>query len=127
MKIKDFNDMSEILAEEQAAQDEADERVRPWQADLKVGDKFVKYAHGLVIFGEVLDPVEEERKAGADEDEVEYTRELYSEPHMQNYRMCRCFSVTCPNGEMGDVHISTIGAVITNDQFEDARKAGWRT
>ena len=80
--------------------------MRPWQARAEPGDRFVSVSpEGLVIFGQVL--------------------EGYAEERLQHYRFCRCYSVVCPEGELGDVHVSTIGGFITAEQFDEAREKGW--
>ena len=48
----------------------------------------------LAVFGEVL--------------------EGYQEAHLRHYRFCRCFSVACPEGEVGDVHVSTVLCRVIN-------------
>jgi len=53
-------------------------------------------------------------------------REGYREKHLQHYRFCRCYSVACPEGELGDVHVSTILCRISRGLFERVRKQGWR-
>jgi len=86
----------------------ADARVKPWQAAVKVGDCFIADSgeEDLLVFGEVL--------------------EGYTEAHLRHYRFCRCFSVGCPEGEVGDVHVSTILAVVSRAFFEAMRQAGWQ-
>lgn len=121
-----FDDMDEMVAAEAAAQDEAAKLVQPWQREIAVGDKFVKVSRGFAIFGEVLDPSEVLRQIDADEDEIAFETELRAEPHMQNFRFCRLYSPIYPEGQMGDVHIATVSAIISEDIFETFRKRGWR-
>ena len=65
----------------------------------------VRIAHGLPIFSEI--------------------EHDYSEPNMQGFVYGAHYSQACPLGELGDVHRSTILAVITKDQFEKAKSADW--
>lgn len=44
---------------------------------------------------------------------------------MSNYRFCDCYSVACPYGEKGDVHVSTIGLKIDRAVFEKFKEKGW--
>ena len=86
----------------------ADSHVKPWQAAVKVGDCFIADGgeEDLVVFGEVL--------------------EGYQEAHLRHYRFCRCFSVACPEGEVGDVHVSTVLCRVSRAFFEQMRREGWQ-
>ncbi len=93
---------------EAKAQEETARRTKDWQKEIKKGDYFIRDSgYGFPIFGEVLDDCRSE------------------DPAMQYYRLCDCYSVACPEGEKGDVHISTIGALISDDIFDFYRKKGW--
>jgi len=60
---------------------------------VKPGDCFMSDSgEGFLVFGEVL--------------------EGYPEGRLQHYRFCRCYSVACPEGELGDVHVSTIRCIV---------------
>ena len=103
VQILTFNSHEEMQEAERKAQGEADRRVQPWQAEIKKGDCFKQWTeYGFYIFGEVLDE--------------------YREKHLKNYRLCDCFSEGCPEGEIGDVHVSQITALIAKDEFEAAKK-----
>jgi len=109
MEVEFFNSLEEVQARLRQAMEAADARVRPWQAAVKVGDCFI--ADGgeddLLVFGEVL--------------------EGYREAHLRHYRFCRCFSVACPEGEVGDTHVSTVLCLVSRAFFEAMRQAGWQT
>jgi len=100
----------EVLAQARLHQatEAADARVKPWQAAVKVGDCFIADSgeEDLVVFGEVL--------------------EGYQEAHLRHYRFCRCFSVACPEGEVGDVHVSTVLCLVSRAFFEAMRQEGWQ-
>ena len=104
-KVEFFSTMEEAMQRLEEARRAADARVEPWQAAARPGDCFVYFAEDLVIFGEVL--------------------ECYEEPRMQHYRFCRCHSVACPEGELGDVHVLSIARFISREEFERARESGW--
>lgn len=96
--------VGELLTE---AVKEADARVVHWQAEVKPGDCFVTDSgDGFPVFGEVL--------------------EGYGEAWLQHCRLCRCYSVACPEGELGDVHVSTIVCRVSRGLFERLREQGWR-
>ena len=108
MEVEFFDSLEAAQARLRKAMESADVRVQPWQAVVKVGDCFI--ADGgeddLLVFGEVL--------------------EAYTEPHLWHYRFCRCFSVACPEGEVGDVHVSTMLCLVSRTFFEAMRQAGWQ-
>jgi len=108
MEVEFFDSLEAAEARLRQAMEAADARVRPWQAAVKVGGCFIADGgeEDLVVFGEVL--------------------EGYQEAHLRHYRFCRCFSVACPEGELGDVHVSTILAVVSRAFFEAMRQAGWQ-
>lgn len=108
MEVEFFDSLEEAQARLRQAMEAADARVRRWQAAVKVGDCFIADGgeEDLVVFGEVL--------------------EGYAEPRLRHYRFCRCFSVACPEGELGDVHVSTILAVVSRAFFDEMRQAGWQ-
>ena len=107
MHVEFFDSLEEAQARLRQAMEAADARVKPWQAAVKVGDCFIADSgeEDLVVFGEVL--------------------EAYQEAHLQHFRFCRCYSVACQEGEVGDVHVSTILCVISREVFELARLHGW--
>jgi len=106
MEIEWFSTHEEAAERLDEAMKAADARVRPWQAAVKPGNCFVMEAEdGLLVFGEVLAGAEPER--------------------LRHYRFCRCYSVACPEGELGDVHVSAIGRLISREVFEEARTNGW--
>jgi len=107
MKVEFFDSAEEANARLREAMKAADAKVRPWQAAIGPGDCFVADSgeEGLLVFGEVL--------------------EAYAEPHLKHYRLCRCYSVACPEGEVGDVHVSTILGWVCRECFERLRQAGW--
>jgi len=107
MEVEFFDSLEEAQARLREAMEAADARVKPWQAAVKVGDCFIADGgeEGLLVFGEVL--------------------EGYTEPHLQHYRFCRCYSVACPEGELGDVHVSTVLCLVSRVFFEAMRQAGW--
>jgi hypothetical protein len=109
MDVEFFGSLEEAQARLREAMEAADARVRPWQAAVKAGDCFIADGgeEGLLVFGEVL--------------------EGYQEAHLRHYRFCRCFSVACPEGEVGDVHVSTVLCLIGRELFEAMRQEGWRT
>ena len=103
VRIEFFDSVEEMFKAEQKAQEEANARVKDWQRQIKVGDCFRQETdYGFDIYGEVL--------------------EGYNAGHLENYRFCYCFSVACPEGEKGDVHICQITEVIDRERFEAEKK-----
>lgn len=128
MRIIDVGSMFDEL---EGAMQRADEAVQPWQTVAKPGDYYVRVDRdlGITIYGELLDPtVPADTDHAYDAGDLEEIREeakIYDEPHMKHYRWGRHFSVACEDGELGDVHVSTIDTFLTKALFEAARAARW--
>lgn len=99
--------VEDFLFEEEQAQAIARAAIQPWQRDIKPGHYFIRPFEDLAIYSEVLPPDE------VDEDEP------------SDFCFTRSFSPCCPDGELGDVHLSQVGRVITRAQFEQFQAAGW--
>jgi len=85
----------------------ADARAVEWQTELKPGDCFMcDSGEGFPLFGELL--------------------ESYSEERLRHCRLCKCYSVVCPQGELGGVHVSTIRCIVSRGLFERLRAQGWQ-
>ena len=117
MNIQFFDSTEEMFDAIHDARQTADGRVLPWQTRIKPGDLFVRVvmfgAEILTIYGEII------------ESPFEQDREIFAQPHMKHYRLSKCFSVACPEGEMGEVHVASIQILIDRETFELARLAGW--
>ena len=88
----------------------ADARVQPWQASIKPGDYFRRSTpYGFPIYGQILEENESR------------------EPRLQYFRLCEAYSVACPEGEMGDIHISVIDRLYGLRWYRAGRftLAGW--
>lgn len=83
-----------------------------WKKELKVGDLFVKFYDGLVIYGEIINVWEEDKH-------------LYNLPHMTDTRFTKCYSNLCIEGEVGNTNLSTVSYKITKNQFNIAKKHNW--
>lgn len=112
--VKTFDnteDMVRAMETMKAAQARGIERlntqVRPWQERLAVGDCFTLHEHGLVVYGEILAPSDEERVS-------------YAEPAMCFFRAARLVSEMDPEGERDDVHVGAIKTQIPRAEFERA-------
>jgi hypothetical protein len=124
--------MDDLFELEVEARTAADASVTPSQEALKPGDYCLREAHGLAIYSEILDAAEVilggrdfKDLDPEDQEEVTDTRKSYAQPHMRYYRFTRSYSRACPNGELGDIHVSTVKKVLTAVQFQAAREAGW--
>lgn len=114
-----FDDLEAYEEAEKKAQEAAALQIPIWAANCKVGDFFtreVKMGHEVVsIWGEILPNISE------DEDENEIILSYEGDA----YRFANCFSLLCPDGELGSVHLSVIGRLVTAEEFEAARARGW--
>lgn len=111
----------------------ADKNVSLEQSKLKPGDFCVRYVRGIAIYSEILDAADLLLRGKSIEDldeeermEYESVKNSYQDPFMQNYRFTRSFSYLCPNGELGDIHISTVSSPISRSDFLTAKNNGWR-
>lgn len=127
MHVREFDTLDEMLEYIRRSREEADAHAGDRGKLFVPGHCFARIVPemGTIIYGLVLDPIEAEREAGADEDELEFQRELRAAPHMENMRFCRCWSTLCPDGEYGDVHVSCMHAELSREEFDRARDAGW--
>lgn len=109
MSVEPFDSFDDLMERMQENMRAADANVQTWQAAIKSGDRFVRQtAYGFPIYGEVL-PDEEPRNV-----------------NVQHYRFCRCYSIACMQGELGDVHVSVIERLLADDEFVAAKERGWR-
>jgi len=105
MNITFYDSTEEMLDDLTSAMEAADDNTKEWQKAIKKGDCFWQETeYGFNIYGEVL-------------------KNAYREKHLKNYRLCKCYSEACPEGEMGDVHMSVIGGLLTREEFEEKIKA----
>ena len=110
MEFQGFDSYEEMMDAIDKAREAADTRVAPWQADVKAGDYFVQATeYGFLIFGHVQESDEE----------------FYKTDKGKHFRFCRCFSVACPEGELGDVHVSVITLVISESVFRRYEAKHW--
>jgi len=119
--IKGYDGWDEIMAEEIGAQEVARTRARAHHIkveDLKHGDHFicVREDLGFVIFGEVIEHF----------DEYPEEAEKIAEFRARGYVFGRCYSELCPQGELGDTHLTTISVKVSRAVFERAKANGWR-
>lgn len=108
MKIESFDLIDDVWNFMREQNEAADARTRRWQQEIKPGDYFRRPTeHGFYIYGLIL----EENNP--------------REPGLENYRLSKCYSAVCPYGEMGDIHVSTIEKLLTEEEFLAAQKRGW--
>jgi hypothetical protein len=119
-----IQDMLEGLRRRREA---VDARVVPFQAELQPGDHYLIHYpdEELIVYGEILDPIETARTAGCDEDELEYLRERYAAPELCHFRVVREYSPTHPEGAVVDIHVSWVQARLTLQQFQIAKEGCW--
>jgi len=106
-----FDNLDGLFKAMEVQRKAADSRVKPFQKDIKPGNFYLQLVEDMAIYGEVLpDPSEVSPE---------------EEPLMPNYRFVRGFSVCCPEGELGETHVSSMDAPISKAQFEAAKAQGW--
>ena len=129
MEIKTYNSFDEMMEAERKAREAADARVQPWQLKSKAGEILVSDpGYGFAIFHEILDNEklvsEGFKKYGDDfEEEGISTLDTYCfSPKPCNYRFCNNYSVVCPYGELGDMHLSIAVGKITKKDFDELKE-----
>lgn len=128
--VQSFDSFEGMMAAMRDAQQEADSRVQDFQKALGPGMFYLSVDDDLnFIYGQVLDPAKraDGRPFESEEEAQDYMEqaECYGRPHMQHYRFVRASSQACPEGELGDMHVSTVAAVLDPQTFEAAKAAGW--
>lgn len=121
--VEAFSSWEDLQAKMEADQKAADARIPQGAENLKPGDVFLGHNGECLFYAEVLDPIEEDIKAGADAQEVAYARQTWSQPHMANYRFCRVHSVFVPEGELTDVHLSEAQYAFPRKAFDALKRA----
>jgi len=124
-----FDSDTEMWDELRADMAAADAQVGPDAVQYKPGVYFVRFVpeYSLLLYGQILDSVEHLRANGGDEEDLEYEREVRSDPAMRHYRFTKMYSVHNPDGLLGDQHVSTLTSVLTPEEFERAKRLGWPT
>jgi hypothetical protein len=101
MTITFYRNTEDMLKDLSQAMQTADENTQEWQKAIKKGDCFWQETeYGFNIYGEVL-------------------KNAYREKRLRNYRFCKCYSEACPEGEMGDVHVSVISGILSREEFAE--------
>jgi hypothetical protein len=118
-----LEDMLNDMAADQAAASEAAETHHVKVDDLRHGDFFasVRPDYGCVVFGEVI-----ETMASDDPEEATEIAEDIRSSRENGYVFSKCYSPRCPQGELGDMHITRITAKIAKTVFDRAKTNGWR-
>ena len=105
MNITFYENTEEMLDSLTEAMETADENTKEWQKALKKGDYYMQETeYGFNIYGKVL-------------------KNAYRQKSLRNYRFVKAYSVACPDGEIGDIHISSITRIISKEEFEENIKA----
>lgn len=114
--FESFEDLAKyISSNEEAAKLAAGQRDGLLKA-LTHGTYFVSVLpeEQLVIFGKVEQSEYPEDDAGI------------AESRNRGYIFGRCYSVACPEGELGDTHITNVTTKISEAVFNRAKANGWR-
>jgi len=128
-EVRSFSSAEELFEELRKNKEQSDSLIVPWQREVKPGDRVIRYEEGLVIYGRITDPVEEDRKYYSDPDhdpEFLSIRAYFTSPSWTgSYRYGWFYSAMCPEGEPGSIPLATIAKVIDEATFEAAKEAGW--
>lgn len=108
MEITSFDNLDDLFEQMRKDQEAADARVSPWQEEIKPGDYVARQGPVFMIYSEILEDLE--------------TRDA----EVEHYRLTCSYSVACPNGELGDLHVSTIERMLTQNEFYELKEKDWR-
>jgi Ni,Fe-hydrogenase I large subunit len=111
------------MEKERQAREAADARICPTKADIKAEQYFINFRYGpdLPIFGKILD----HKTLGYDVQEQKFINESYEQPHMKYYRPSKAYSSACEWGEVGDINLSEISAIIDAELFNWYKDNRW--
>ena len=120
MPVRSFNSFEEMAAAMEKDRNAADANTDAVQASLEIGDFFIRATQGILIYGEIHDPID-----GDDPEERAFQTRMRDQPHMKLYRFTKCYSPLCPTGEYGDIHLSTVELKISEAMFLRCKEAQW--
>jgi hypothetical protein len=132
VEITTYDSVEEMMDDLGKAMDAADARVTEQQKKYRPGDVVMSDSgYGFPIFHDIQDIEkmvgEGFKKYGDDyEEEGIYLLDLYREPHMRFYCFSKSYSECCPEGELGDFHISQGLYRIPREVFDDLKERGFR-
>jgi hypothetical protein len=130
--FKSYNSFEEMMADIQKNLEEADSGVQPWQTEMKDGEYFLRVDGEIPIYGKIVSPFQiyDDYRANGEmdeelEEEEKWEREARAQPHLKNMRFSMCYSMYCPEGELGDTHIVSMYRKLTEEQFNYAKESNW--
>jgi hypothetical protein len=97
MQIEFCESIEGLVRSEGIAIKAANDRSLEWQRRMQKGDCFRRMYDGLEIYGEVLGD------------------------YGKGIKVCRCYSLLCPEGETGCVHVSQMSELIDNAIFSKVK------
>jgi hypothetical protein len=105
VNITFYDTTEEMLDSLTDAMETADDNTKEWQKAIKKGDYYMQETeYGFNIYGKVL-------------------KNAYRQKSLRNYRFVKAYSEACPDGEMGDVHVSVISGILSREEFEEKIQA----
>lgn len=123
-----FDDVDEMFASIRRGVEDAKSRATDKQNSITYGDYWMRnWNNDLLIFGHITpydDLVADSRRLCADEDEFQWEMESMKGNYDNGFRFGRAYSVACPEGELGDTHVSTM-IPISEEAFEEAKSLNW--
>lgn len=133
-QVHSFESVEQALAFMAERERAANEQVTETQREITEGSYFKRVLdipEHVVIYGYIptMDEVERTERAYLTEDaegeaEWEFTKQMMLDSRKRGYFFSHCYSVIVPEGEMGDVHISTMQP-ITKAEFDEAKRNDW--
>lgn len=130
MGIESFDNVEDMFASMNAAEDAANANLTPAQATIGWGDYWIRVLneYDLVIFGQVrtIDELRAQlEEMAVPQDEIDSEVQMTLDSYKRGYRFGMAYSVACVDGELGDTHIADMLGAISEDEFKAAQNAGW--
>lgn len=128
MHFETFDSVEDMFDAIEANERAAEAAVREWQKRIKVGDYVMRHDsdEDIWIYTEILDPIAGEEKLcdpnnPEDQEHMALLRDAWSPGGPKRCRRWgKHYSIFSPNGELGELHISTVTAIIPKLVFDVA-------
>jgi len=127
MTIQFFDNTDDMFTAIRRGVEAAKARATPRQNAITYGDYWLRVVDDFVICGRIT-PQEElwatEAELGASAEEIESEKEMQEASYADGFRFGRAYSIVCPEGELGDTHVSDM-VPITEEEFNQSKGLNW--
>jgi hypothetical protein len=127
MTVQSFDNAEDMFAAINRGVEAAKRRATPRQWAISYGDYWLRTFEGFIIAGRITPEAElwgAEEELGASGEELEEERRMMEDSYADGFRFGKAWSIACPEGELGDTHISDM-IPITKEEFEQLKDLDW--